>query len=164
MNNYQRDNRGVTHRGLEDVWTPKAVGEELVEAVRWARAAAGPVGPSTRINSFPDLLITAAERDLEGWPDIDELDAPVRRRAYSPARVSQFERILWWPAQYLREQPGPARVLHVWIRCKITKKAKFDAACDHLGWPRATAYRARDKALSTIAQGLAGNEIARGQH
>ena len=29
-----------------DTWTPKLVGERLIEAIRWARYNAGPTGPA----------------------------------------------------------------------------------------------------------------------
>lgn len=147
-----------------EIWTPKRTGEELVEAVRWARVAAGSVGPSARMSSSPELLMTQVERLAEGWPGIEELDLPKRPRPYSPARVSQLERALWWPATYLPGHAGWARVLHCWIRCRITRGVKFAQAIEERGWSRPTAYRARDSALSRIAQGLTKNGILRGNH
>ena len=166
---YARDkadgSRDMRAKVLLGVWTPKLAGEELVEAVRWANKAAGAVGPSSRTGFFPEVALSADERALEEWPALDELDPPSPRRPHvTPSRVSQFERIIWWPARYLRDLPGPARVLHVWVRCKLSKRAKFDEACDRMGWARATAYRARDKALVAISMGLTADGIKRNEH
>ncbi|MEW5421926.1 hypothetical protein [Amorphus sp. 3PC139-8] len=108
--------------------------------------------------------MTAVERLAEGWPGIDELEPPRRPRPYSPGRVSQLERALWWPARYLDGHSGWARVLHCWIRCRVTRGVNFNHAVDERGWSRATAYRARDRALARIAQGLTNDGIPRGQH
>ena len=147
-----------------DVWTPKLVGEELLEAIRWANRAAGPVGPARVRSGMPDLAMIASDRDFEGWPPIADLETRPVRRAIPPARVSQFERVLWWQATYLKDQPGAARVLKHWVRAKLTKGMTFGEACDRRGWSRPTAYRRRDEALREIAVGLTMACIQRGQH
>ncbi|MBY3472083.1 hypothetical protein HFN78_14265 [Rhizobium laguerreae] len=86
------------------------------------------------------------------------------RRMTPPARVSQFERVLWWQATYLKDQPGAARVLKHWVRTRLTKGMTFGEACDRRGWSRPTAYRRRDEALAAISMGLARDRIARGLH
>lgn len=152
----------------DDVWTPKLVGDELVAAVKWAQSAAGPTGPAGSRSGMLSLALTSDERFLMDWPSIAEMEEfdppPPMRRGLSPAMVSRMERILTWPMRYLDNEPGAARVLKVWVRCKINKGMKFDDACADRGWSRATAYRSRDKALSEIAQGLTRDGIGRGKH
>ncbi|SOC37063.1 hypothetical protein SAMN05892877_103407 [Rhizobium subbaraonis] len=145
-------------------WTPKFVGECLVEAVRWSEYAAGRVLPADMKSGMPALEMFAGEREFEGWPTIGELDPPKRPKSYSPAKVSQMERVIRWPTLYLGKIPGPTRVLNLWVRCKISQGLKFDRAVEIRGWSRATAYRGRDKALATIAMGLTRDGVVRGQH
>ena len=125
---------------FDDVWTPKLVGEVLVDAAMWSIASAGPTGPADDRNGILEKL------DPENVP-------PPRKRSLSPARVSLFEKAIHWPTIYLKENDGAARVLQLWVRCKCTR-CRFSHAVDDKGWSRATAYRARDKALSVISQGL----------
>lgn len=154
---------------MDDVWTPKDVGEYLVEAVKWAQKAAGPVGPAGYRGGLPDPALTSDERELEGWlsiAEIEEIDPPKQMRLnYSPAKVSQMERVLAWPMKYMDPaETGAIRVLKVWLRCRITRGQKFDAACKVRGWARATAYRQLDKALAQIALGLTRDGIVKGRH
>ncbi|WEX77976.1 hypothetical protein PYH37_002820 [Sinorhizobium numidicum] len=146
------------------MWTPKLVGDELLEAVRWANRSAGPIGPARVRSAMPDLAMILTDRDFEGWPPIPDLEAWPMRRAIPPARVSQLERALWWQARYLADQSGPARVLKHWVRARLTKGMTFGQAIERRGWSRPTAYRARDRALAIIAMGLTDDDIVRGQH
>lgn len=156
----------------EEIWTPKRVGDCLVEAIKWAQQTGGRVRPASFGSGLPDPALSADERLLECWPSINELediDPPkALRRQLSPAKVSQLERVLLWPMTYLvgfeKGSPGALRVFRVWVACRINKSIKFDAACDERKWSRATAYRSRDKVLSHIAQGLTKDQIRRGQH
>jgi hypothetical protein len=151
----------AVHKIDIDVWTPKLVGEELLEAVRWANRSAGFVGPAAPRSGMPNLAMISDDIDFDGWPPIE---ARPMRRALSPARVSQLERVLWWQATYLKDAPGAARVLKHWVRAKLTKGMTFNEACDRRGWSRPTAYRRRDEALVAIAGGLTRNGIERGRH
>lgn len=156
----------------DDIWTPKRVGDCIIEAVRWAQHSGGSFGPRGFGSGMPELSLTSEERMLEQWPSLDavgEFEPPSKpRRSYSPSKVSQMERVLLWPMTYLKgyeqQQPGSFRIFRVWVQCKINKGMKFDAACDQRKWSRATAYRARDKVLSHIAQGLTADCIKRGFH
>ena len=136
-----------------DCWTPKLAGEVLVEAARWALVYGGPTGPARIRSSMPELAMDWRDRMANGWDSVASQEPSQRRRNYRPSEVSQFERAILWPLEYLSEHDGLARVLQLWLRCKITKQ-KFDAAVDERKWSRATAYRHRDKALSIISQGL----------
>lgn len=150
----------------DELWTPKIVGDCLVEALKWAQRAAGPVGPSGSRSGFPQLAFLSLDREAEGWPAIQEMEPQPMRRALSPAKVSQLERVLQWPMTYLRgfkdKNPGAFRVFAVWLRCRLSGRP-FVAACDERGWSRATAYRLRDRVLSEIAQGLTRDGIPRGR-
>lgn len=136
-----------------DYWTPKLAGEILIEAARWALTHGGPAGPASIRSSMPELAMDWIDRMAQGWASVASQQPTKKRRNYRPAEVSQFERAILWPLEYLADQDGLARVLQLWLRCKITKQ-KFDAAVDERKWSRATAYRHRDKALSIISQGL----------
>jgi hypothetical protein len=145
-------------------WTPKLVGEELLEAVKWANRVGGPIGPARLKSSMPELAMISLDRDFEGWPPISSLEPQPMRRIVLPSRVSQFERILWWQADFLKAEPGAARVLKHWMRAKLTVGMTFGEAIKRRGWSRPTAYRARDKALATIGMGLTDRGIEFGQH
>lgn len=150
----------------DDLWTPKLVGDQLIEALKWAQRAAGAVGPAGSRSGFPQLAFLSLDREAEGWPAIQEMEAEPMRRSLSPAKVSQMERVLEWPMLYLKgfkqKNPGAFRVFAVWVRCKLSRGKPFGAACDERGWSRATAYRLRDRVLSEIAQGLARDGKSRG--
>ncbi|MEL4069559.1 hypothetical protein WKW50_05365 [Ochrobactrum sp. GPK 3] len=138
---------------FDDVWTPKLVGEVLIEAAMWSIASAGRTGPAGDRSLMPDLLMTEDERKREDWSSLTEGEPEKKRRALSPARVSLLEKAIEWPFVYLDKQEGAARVLQLWLRCKCTRYRFIDAV-DHRKWSRATAYRRRDRALSLISQGL----------
>lgn len=156
------------HQLEQGVWTPKLVGEELVEALKFLDRTMGRVGPNRVRSGMPGVVLSTNERSAEGWPsyaEIGEFDPPPPRpRAYSPQRVSQLERVLEWIMRYIDPtNVGMIRVLKTWLRCRTSKKA-FGEVCKAKGWSRATAYRARDKALATIAMGLTAEGIAFGGH
>ena len=144
-------------------WTPKLVGERLIEAVRWARYHAGPTGPASVRALMPTYLPTLEDRELEGWGDPEsaeiEEDRP-RRRPLSPAKISAMLEALYWPAKYAVEGfPGSARVLNLWLRCKVYR-GNFDKTVQHRGeLSRASAYRMRDRALAAIAIGLTNDGV-----
>lgn len=147
------------------VWTPDMVADELVAATRWVFHSCGRVGPAGFRSNMPALALFAEERELEQWPSLDELEpTPQLRRAVTPQRVSQHERVLRWPIEHLEASSGQARVLALWLRCKAIKGLKFDEAVKRKGWSRATTYRVRDKALSQIAIGLTSKAVEWGQH
>jgi len=88
---------------FDDVWTPKLVGEELLEAVRWANRSAGPIGPGRLRSNLPNLAMTTDDADFDGRPPIE---VRPMRRALPPARVSQLERALGWQMTYLKAPSG----------------------------------------------------------
>ncbi|TCQ79565.1 hypothetical protein EDF68_104149 [Ochrobactrum sp. BH3] len=138
---------------IDGVWTPKLVGEILTEVARWLSTHGGRVGPARMKSAMPELHMELADRLAEGWQSVASNEVIGRRPSYGPRAVSLLERALDWQGAYLLEERGAARVLALWLRCRITKK-KFDAELKARGWSRATAYRKRDRALSAIAQGL----------
>ena len=146
------------------IWTPQIVADELLAAIKWANRAAGRVGPRGFHSTFASLVLASDE--FSGWPPVVDPDDPPRnRRSYTPHQVSRMERVLEWQLRYLRDQgDGPARVLRTFVRARVTPRFSFDKACQLRGWSRATAYRARDKALSTIAMGLTADGVEYGCH
>lgn len=145
----------------DDEWTPKIVGEELIEAVGWAMRSGGRVGPAGFGSGMPQIMMTQMERIAEQWP---LLPNEPQRRAFAPARVSQMERILLWQTRYLMDSPIVAAELSTWLFCKIKKGARYGAVIERAGKSRATATRSKDRALALIAVGLTRDGIARGKH
>jgi hypothetical protein len=163
----------MMHQIEDDVWTPKIVGDCLIDAIKWAQHAAGRTGPAGVRSGMPSLALSSDERAFEEWPslaEIEEFEEPkVTRRSLSPAKVSQMERILAWPSQYLvdfnkDDNPVSWAVFRAWVRCKLTKGVSFEECCKVNGWSRASAYRLRDHVLSKIAIGLTNDGIYRGKH
>lgn len=145
-----------------DQWSPKIVGERLCAAVRWAQYAAGPVGPTGMRSNMPTVAMSWEDRLAEGWglPDgPDEEEEQLRQRrlrvAATPEQISAHLSALEWPATYLLpDRAGDARVLNLWVRCKVFRRP-FNEAVDRRKYlTRSAAYRMRDRALSVISVGL----------
>ena len=136
------------------VWSPEMVTKALMGALRWCERSAGHVGPAGMRAVMPPFFLTPNEREWAGWDRHLEEEAPPRpKRALTSRQVSLYEKALWWPTTYLRDLPGPGNVLRVWLLCKLYR-IPFGSECKRRGWSRATAYRARDRALAEIAAGL----------
>ena len=148
----------------QDEWTPKLVGEELVEAVRWAYRAGGRVGPAGYGSGMPQMMMSQMDRLAEQWDIVADQEPVPRRRMLGPDEVSRAERVLLWQSTYLKDSPVVAEALAIWIFCKIKKGVRYGDALDRQGIARATAYRRRDNALAMIAKGLTRDGIARGRH
>ncbi len=150
---------------LSDVWTPKQVRECLVEALKWARYNAGPTGPAQVRALYPTYLASDADFDVEGWgfreSADDPTEAPPAHRRLRPHEVSKRIDALHWAARYaVKGHPTSARILNLWLRCKV-HKVDFDKAVERRGeMSRASAYRYRDRALGAIAQGLTTDGVA----
>jgi hypothetical protein len=151
------------------VWSPEMVAKTLTIAVRWVYAtgrADQPAAVRSQNLGFIVGVLTddefleefGADREAPEDPDEDETRRR-SRRGFSPAEVSAMERALQWPVEYLDGWRGPANVLKVWLRTKAKRKPTFERAAKAHGWSRATAYRARDKALEIIAEGLNRDRI-----
>jgi hypothetical protein len=162
----------VVHDIPENTWTPRRVGAAIAEAVGWAQSASSRVGPAGYRSGMPALQMTADERELEAWLSIQEHEPEPMRRGYAPSKVSQMERILAWPMEYLRIGDSESAlvddftycVFKAWLHSKVHRRIKFDKVCEQMGWPRSSAYRARDRVLSEISQALTRAGIERGRH
>lgn len=146
-------------------WTPKLVGERLVEAVKWAGRSAGPVGPAG-LSTVRLAYLAHLDPDW-GVIEVAGDDRPEERQLRippTPRQITAFEDALDWPRRYLcPEYEGSARILALWVRCKATRMA-FNAAVKARGTiARATAFRLRDRGLSLIAQGLEREGVALGR-
>ncbi|ELT50983.1 DUF6362 family protein [Brucella intermedia] len=151
---------GTIQHDFNDLWVPKIVDQRLTEAAKIVLRATGPTGPRGDGNVWPLF-----QREFSDWYDTvkDEFGNVIGhvqtaqpekpRFNISSRKISRMEQAILWPMTYLKDYDGPRRVLSVYLRCKAYRKP-FSQVCKRLGWPRATAYRARDKALSLIAQGL----------
>lgn len=137
-------------------WDPRAVESRLIEAAVICGRTAGSIGPKqfgsnwpTTLHDFADLVAQA-----EGG-QLDRNNAERNRIRFNAtaAQVTRSDQAMAWAARYLEGHPGPRGVLQIWLLCKATRR-KFVKECKKRGWSRATAYRARDKALSIIAIGL----------
>lgn len=155
---------GTVEKVEQHEWTPKAVGEELTQAVKWAMRFGGRVGPAGIKSGMPALMMDDYDRLAEQWDLVRDQEARPKGRMYTPAEVSRAERILQWPIAYLSEHPRNARAVSFWVLCKARPKLRYSAALDAVGISRATAYRHRDRGLSLIAQGLTADGIERGRH
>lgn len=142
---------------LSDTWTPKLVGERLVEAIKWARYNAGATGPAGVRAAAMGYLPMPEDFEVEGWGEKEVADPEEERprRRFSPAQITGILDALEWVGRYTVEQnPTSTRILNMWLRCKVYR-GNFDKAVEHRGeMSRASAYRYRDRALSAIAQGL----------
>ena len=148
----------------QDGWTPKAVKDRMVEAVRWARYNVGPTGPAPMRSAMPIFLPTMEDHLEEGWglPEkaegVDEPDR-VLRIALPPEKIQQMIDTLEWCAKYLAaDHPGSARMLNLWLRCRVYR-GDFNKVVEARGISRAHAYRLRDRGLSLIAQALVANRV-----
>lgn len=141
------------HLSPDQLWTPDLVRSRLVEAVRVVQITAGTPYPRQYVVNWPEYELNWADLlgRVEGGTIYDRDARP--RLSASRREVTRMLRTIDWQAKYLQTQPGPARVLAAWLACKATRR-KFARICKRNGWPRATAYRAIDKALATIARGL----------
>lgn len=140
-------------------WSPKTVGEALIEALRWARRTAGRTGPQGYAGMrLPEAVVSMEDRLALGWDaavEADPDDARFMRLQLSAAQVSRHEAVLTWPAVYLVSSghTGSARMLGLWAASKAYRRS-FDQALRSRGVGRSLAYRLRDQGLSLIAQGL----------
>lgn len=148
----------------DGIWTRKVVEARLVEAARVIHRIAGRVGPR---GYTPAWCIEVEAEALEfgekvGLLQAGELGAYEARLAaernryimgVSQAEMTRVEEAMLWPMRYLETYEGPRRALKLFLNCRA-KRQQFGRACKARGWSRATAYRARDRALTIIAIGL----------
>lgn len=149
------------HQSTAFGWTPKLVGEVMLEALRWAAISAGPVGPRGFVNSRATRQFRATLEDHleEGWgipetagddePWLDPVTLP-----YTLDQIRLFQHAIHWQYRYLYpDYQEVGRVLGVWLRTKARKGA-FDRQVAALGYSKRHCYRMRDKGLGLIARGL----------
>lgn len=145
-------------------WTPKAVGEQLIEALRWARYSAGRTGPGGLATMrLPETILTPEDRLELGWDaavEVDPDDLPPMRIRPSAAAITRHLSALEWPARYLvaADLVGSARMVGLWAACRAYNRP-FNRALDARGIHRAFGYRLRDKGLSLISQGLDRDKV-----
>ena len=161
-----RDSGDSFHGGLDDLWVPRTVEKRLIEAARLTLTTTGPVGPKAYGSAMPmyqrDWTDWLAQLDEAGKDLADvkiERDERPARPGATSRQITRMEEAIRWPIKYLEGLPGPRKVLAVYLRCRAYRKP-FGRACKRLGWSRATAYRARDKALALIAQGLNRDHVS----
>lgn len=143
-----------------ETWTPKLVSERMVAALRWATYSGGRVGPSGIVGSMPAFNPSLEDHLEEGWgiPEVAGDDEPEPKRLVvnaTAAQITAHEEALLWPARYLYPaHEGSARMLCLWLRCKVLRRP-FDEVVKRRGTiSRATAFRLRDRGLSIISVAL----------
>lgn len=145
-----------------DVWTPKRVSETMIDALKWARKTAGPVGPRG-FTVVRGLNFEASDDDsaVEGWGvreiagEPDEHQARIARY-FTLEQISLYEKAMRWQAKYL-VNPGHRRsaiILNHWLKARVEREFNFQKWLKEQGVSRTHAYRVKDKGLSLIAQGL----------
>lgn len=133
---------------VERLWTMEMVADRLVEAVKVAERAIRRPAPSQGAIMWPSWIYTFD--DIIGHKPEDRVEP----RGNVPREViDRMEEALLWQSQYLKAEDGPARVLRTYLRCKAYR-IPFDKTCKRKKWSRATAYRARDRAMTIIAYSL----------
>lgn len=144
-----------------ETWTPDLVGKRLCAAVRWATYSGKAVGPAGICGSMPAFNPTLDDHLDEGWglPEVagDEETGDGKRLVVqaTASQITQHEAALLWPVIYLHPaHEGSARMLCLWVRCKVHKRSFDDAVRRRGTISRATAFRLRDKGLSIISIGL----------
>jgi len=150
---------------VSEGWTPQRAGKALVEALRWARYAAGQVGPRGMVSaSLPKTALSDDDFAEMGWgireSADDPADAPPLRVQLSARQVSRHEATLTWPTIYLvaTGREGSARMVGLWAACKAYRRS-FAGAVKARGIERSAAYALRDRGLSLISQGLAKDRV-----
>jgi hypothetical protein len=148
-----------------ETWTPKLVGDRMLAALRWATYSGGPVGPSGIKGSMPAFNPTLDDHLEEGWglPEVAGDEGAEERKLVlnvSAAQVSAHEAALNWPARYLYPaHEGSARMLGLWLRCKVYRRDFGEVVKRRGVMSRASAFRLRDRGLTTISMGLARDKV-----
>ncbi len=151
----------IRGRSQIETWTPDLVGKRMTAALRWATYSGGAVGPAGIRGSMPAYNPTLDDHLDEGWglPEAAGDDEPGGGKRLivqaTAAQITAHEAALSWPAVYLYPaHDGSARMLCLWLRCKVFRRP-FDEAVKRRGTiSRATAFRLRDRGLSIISIGL----------
>ena len=134
-------------------WTPKLVQERLLEALRWARYNLRAVGPAPARSPMPPYRPTLEDYLAEGWDLPDASEEAALRVRLSPEQVDEMLWVLDWCRLYLApERPGDARMLNLWLRCRVHRLG-FDKALQAraVKLSRRHADRMKDRALSHLS-------------
>ena len=139
-------------------WAPKLVQERMIEALRWARYNAGFVGPAPIRSLMPHYHLTLEDHLKQGWGLPERAEAcpeaeAVMRVPLSPEGVEQMLWVLDWQRLYLApERPGDARILNLWLRCRVYRMG-FESALKARGVKllRQPAYRMKARALAHLS-------------
>ncbi len=150
--------RGFTLQDLARIephmlWDHKMVERRLIEAVTVAERAIRNPSPKGAGAAWPSWLY-----DFEDLAGQKAEDNPPPRTV-PRFRINEMEEAIQWQAKYLASYQGPARVLRTFLRCKAYRRS-FAETVKRKGWSRATAYRARDKALTIIAFSLMRDRVS----
>ena len=154
------DQPGAEPSCPRQTWTPKLVQERMIEALRWARYNAGFVGPAPIRSLMPHYHLTLEDHLEQGWglPERAEASSEaeaeaVMRVPLSPEGVEQMLWVLDWQRLYLApERPGDARILNLWLRCRVYRMG-FESARKARGFKlsRQHAYRMKARALAHLS-------------
>jgi hypothetical protein len=127
------------------------VARELIAAQRLTMRVVRADRPAGYGSAHPDIMVSFA--DLVGQAESGTAPAAARLPGYTSLEVSRAEFALTWQSAHLRDRPGVARVVRVWLLCRAIRKP-FRRECKRRGWSSATAYRRRDLGLSMIVSAL----------
>ena len=153
----------------DGLWTRAAVEGRLVEAARVIHRTAGRVGPrgytpAWGIEVEAEALATGEKVGMLQAGELGAYEARLaaERNRYvmgvSQEEMTRVEEAMLWPMRYLEAYEAPRRALKLFLSCRAQRR-RFGSACRARGWSRATAYRARDRALTLIAIGLTKDRV-----
>lgn len=151
----KRDATPPEETPLELLWTIDDVKGRLVEAAKTHQRTAGRVAPKGYGSTMPaysydwgDLLNQAeAESLYVGGNQI--------RIGASSEQMTRCDEAMLWPIRYLGQPKyAPIRLaLMAFLGCRARRES-YNNFIRRKRWARATAFRARDRALGIIAVGL----------
>lgn len=137
-------------------WTFDDVKECLVGAFEILKHVPMRGGGSTG-NGWPSTLIEFSDLIEQVGTESAENEPKIKLRP-TAEQITKMEEVLLWQARYLKQAPGSARMLALWLACQTTS-LKFSELLSRRRLVRSSAYRQRDRAIRYIAEGLQADKV-----
>ena len=123
---------------------------EILKHVPMRGAAGTGSGWPATLVEFSDLIEQVGTESAENEPKI--------KLRPTAEQITKMEEVLLWQSRYLKQAPGSARMLALWLACQTTS-LKFSEALSRRQLARSSAYRQRDRAIRYIAEGLQADQV-----